>query len=237
MLMKKLLKVVAVAAVMAISANSAFAQFGIEAGYAGSQARTKMSESKDVVKSEALNGFYVGANYNVKLIGGLSLQPGINYEYQTAKISELSNLQFSEATANEHYLNVPVRLQYSFEILPVFKVFAYTGPTFSIGLAGGVSCEADIPVFGKVDVKYDYYSGKFSSSNDDIKNVLDKMEPVAAYNRFDIKYGLGLGVELFKFIEVKGGYDWGLMNRYKDVENGDPYMRNDRFYVAVAVRF
>lgn len=54
------------------------------------------------------------------------------------------------------------------------------------------------------------------------------------YNRFDVQIGAGVGLEFFKFLEVKAGYDWGLIDRYK----GDGIEVNrDQFYVSLGFRF
>ena len=60
------------------------------------------------------------------------------------------------------------------------------------------------------------------------------MTPDYRYKRFDVQLGAGVGIELFKFLEVKVGYDWGLLDRFA----GDfDELRRNQFYASVGLRF
>lgn len=237
--MKRLITFVAVIAAFALASGEAFAQFGIEAGFVNSRYTQKSGDNK--VTSDPLNGFNVGLNYDINIVKGLSIQPGISYTFLTDKeqSENIANILKGKMTVSEHYLNVPIRIQYSVEVLRGLKIYAFTGPTFSVGLAGKQNYSVEGSILGASingDFSYDYFSGKVSSDNIS-KDVLDKINTgnFPTYNRFDILYGVGAGVTLFDIIEVKGGYDWGLLNRLKDTD--DARMSRNQFFVSVAFRF
>lgn len=236
--MKRFITFVAILAAFAFASGEAFAQFGIEAGFVNSRYTQKSGDNK--VTDDPLNGFNVGLNYDINIVKGLSIQPGISYTFLTDKeqSENIANIQKGKMTV-EHYLNVPIRIQYSVEVLRGLKIYAFTGPTFSVGLAGKKNYSVEGSILGASingDYSYDYFSGKVSSDNIS-KDVLDKINTgnFPTYNRFDILYGVGAGVTLFDIIEVKGGYDWGLLNRLKDTD--DARMSRNQFFVSVAFRF
>jgi len=123
--MKKIL-VTALVSIMMLFSTQAFAQLGIGGGYAN----LKLGGA-DVAKTldgqKAWNGFYVGLDYNWKFsaeLPGLSLDPGISYLYAAYNGDK------------GHYLRFPVKIKYTFDIAPDFKVAPYTGPAFNLGFAG-----------------------------------------------------------------------------------------------------
>lgn len=237
--MRRILSIVAVSAAAILFASAdAFAQFGIEAGYLNSRYRSK--SGKEVTESEPLNGFNVGLTYNFNIVAGLSVQPGLTYSYLT-DMEESTDLGFTRKGRNsEHYLNVPVRLQYEFDILPFLDLKVFTGPTFSLGLAGYLRYDISGSILGSDfngNFRYDYFSGKVSSDGLS-KEILDQINSTLAettYNRFDVLYGVGLGIGLFDCAELRFGYDWGLVGRLAGSD--DPYMRRDSFFIALGFRF
>lgn len=88
------------------------------------------------------------------------------------------------AKENLHYFNVPVKAKYSFPLDNQFSFFALAGPTFALGLSA---------TFKENGVSVDLY-------DDTLK-------------RFDIKLGIGAGVCFNDLIELRFGYDWGLLNQ------------------------
>ena len=112
--MKKIIASV-FAAAMLLMGTEAFAQLVPGAGYLLSIEKSKSENSAlDAIK---LNGFYVGASYNIPLVGGLGVAPGLYADMLfyngAATVREI-------VTFTEHYtelaLNLPVNLNYQFEI-------------------------------------------------------------------------------------------------------------------------
>ena len=56
-------------------------------------------------------------------------------------------------------------------------------------------------------------------------------------SRFDVMIGGGVGIDLFKFLTVKAGYDYGLLNRLKGDIAQTSSMNRSQFYVAVGINF
>ncbi len=84
---------------------------------------------------------------------------------------------------NFHALNLPVKAKYCFPLNNEFGFFALAGPTFALGL---------------------------SATNKENGATLDLFENYL--KRFDIKLGIGAGVCYNDMIELRLGYDWGLLN-------------------------
>ena len=84
---------------------------------------------------------------------------------------------------NFHALNLPVKAKYSFPLNNEFGFFALAGPTFALGL---------------------------SATNKENGATLDLFENYL--KRFDIKLGIGAGFCYNDMIELRLGYDWGLLN-------------------------
>lgn len=90
-----------------------------------------------------------------------------------------------DANENIHMLNLPIRGKYKLYINDNFGFFGYAGPLFSFGFAANEKIGS---------IAFDLYG-------DD-----------GILNRFDIKLGFGVGVELSKRFAFRVGCDWGLFN-------------------------
>lgn len=238
--MKSFVKTAALLLLSVFAVTESFAQVGIEAGYANSRYSTRYNG--EVENSDALNGFYVGANYNLHLVAGLSIQPGINYSFLTRveKDSEIPGITL-KGSQSEHYINVPVMFRYGVDVFPEVNIYVFTGPTFSAGLADITSLDMNGKILGQEingNVSFDAFTGKIKSSNIDDKYLEEFNKEItdSVRNRFDIMYGIGIGVKLFDVAEVRFGYDWGLLNRLKDAGDGY-YSRRDMLYAGVTFRF
>ena len=192
-------KVFAIAAALLMLATAANAQsFG--AGYV--QSTQKMNST-----SSTANGFYAGFGYSAEIMSGLSLNPGIYYEFLT---SSASYFGVAGSKTTEHYANVPLHLSFAIPIAPTFKFFVYGGPTASVGIAS--TTKGDI--LGREGKPINNYEGD-------------------NYSRFDILAGAGAGIEVMNKFRVNVGYDWGLLDRYKN----DVTLKRNRLAASVAFIF
>ncbi|MCR4571948.1 MAG: PorT family protein [Bacteroidales bacterium] len=177
--MKKIILTLALAAVAAIGAH---AQIGVGVGYT-------QKNFSDVFKNEG--GLFVGANYNIELVNGLAVAPGIDFAMVSYKKDDL-NYQ------KENYLAIPVMFNYAINLVDGFKLVPYLGPTFSYGISGkakgGVS-------WGGITLSSDEY---------------DVYETFDDYNRLDIMIGGGVALDVMDMIRVQIGYNLGLLNRNND---------------------
>ena len=225
------LKLFSALAVITLAAVEVSAKSGIEAGYVNT--RYNVSGESPALTSSALNGFYVGVSDDIRLVAGLGLRIGLNYSYTTDKSARsiFDDMSMKGGAEKDHYLNVPLRLRYTFNIVPkVLKIQAYAGPVFSVGLSHTYSYD-----FADGSLKYNYYTGKFKSGALDEEDTQHLGLP--QYKRFDVTVGGGIGVELFNFLELKVGYDWGVTDRFKGDIAQSATCNRDMFYAAVGFRF
>ena len=205
-----------VAAAMFVAVD-AKAQLGVGVGYNLLNTTTTVADESE---SSSLNGFYIEAEYNFNLLdeqwGTLGIQPGIRYTF--AGESEKAELYGEKVRLSvaEHYLDIPVQVKYGYEVISSkLNINAFAGPVFSIGLASIVKGSTDDSV-----VKANAYKD-------------------SDYGRFDLKIGVGVGVDLFENLNVKVGYNFGLLNRYTG-EQIDEYkykIHTGVFYVGVGYNF
>ena len=205
-----------VAAAMFVAVD-AKAQLGVGVGYNLLNTTTTVADESE---SSSLNGFYIETEYNFNLLdeqwGTLGIQPGIRYTF--AGESEKAELYGEKVRLSvaEHYLDIPVQVKYGYEVISSkLNINAFAGPVFSIGLASIVKASTDDSV-----VKANAYKD-------------------SDYGRFDLKLGIGVGVDLFEKLNVKVGYNFGLLNRYTG-EQIDEYkykIHTGVFYVGVGYNF
>ncbi len=237
--MKKIFAAVAsMAALLCLSSVPASAKSGLEAGYVNSSYSFKTGISSD--NNYSLNGFYVGLSKDVRLFAGLHIVPGIYYTYLTDNSKEEVLGLKLRGNDSDHYLSIPIMFRYQFG-LPGVKLYVFAGPTLSAGLVAKQKYIVSGDILGtniNGEVSYNLYTGKVKTDGIDIfqdgENPVDGIVPDYMYNRFDVQLGGGVGIEVLKFLEVKVGYDFGLINRYK----GDAAeLYRNQFYAAVGFRF
>lgn len=215
-IMKKIYFLIAAAAMfLAVEAN---AQIGVGLGYNLLTTTTTMADESE---DDSLNGFYLEATYDINFLnrnwGSLGLQPGLRYTFAGESDSDEVAGVKTNASFTEHYLDVPVNVKYSYEIIPTtLKAYAFAGPVFSLGLASNLKAGA-----GDTSVKTNNYKD-------------------TEYGRFDIKFGLGAGVTLAEKLNVKLGYNIGMLNRYTGEQISKDYKYKTHtgvFYLGVGFNF
>ena len=219
--MKKLI-VIAAALFVGLQAN---AQLIFNGGYLHQTESTTITGKNDgneditLKGTDLLDGFYAGAKYRIGLDGiteGLSIAPGANFSFMFGRHNALNGEGFKEdiiddkAKMNQIALNVPFHVQYSYEFNPDFKLEAWAGPTFQLGLFDNVVDNDDNPSllynrFKVIDPSTTYGSlvGGLIAAN---------FRTQAALNRINLLLGLGVGVEVAEKIHVNVGYDFGVLN-------------------------
>ncbi len=202
--MKKIFTTILAASMMLVGLN-AFAQMSVGAGYVNSDHRGRIKKDADV-QTKNLSGFYVGGEYNLDLMQYVSIAPGIQYEFLASKEKEFLGLK---SKVTEHYLNVPVNVRFNYPLADDLRLFAFGGPTFSCGLSS----------------KSKSTVGGTEITNDNYKD--------SDYKRFDVMLGVGVGFEALNAVQVKVGYDWGLL----DKDSSDRILHRNRLYIGVAYMF
>jgi len=211
--MKKILS----AAASLLVAATAFAQVNIGAGYLNQTDRLTIGSGDP--SNTSMNGFYVGAGYDIGLgVKGLALVPGVYYSYNTTKKAGNFYDISGDITLKEHYITVPVRVKYAFEVSPSARIFLYGGPAFSAGISSKYDTNLTLTTFGL-------------SASDSSDNYGDN----STYGRFDVKLGAGAGIDISNMVRFTAGYDWGLLNRYTG--DSDVKRHTNVFHVGVAYLF
>lgn len=214
--MKKIYLTVLTFAAMFFAVD-AYAQLGVGVGYNLLNTTQKLADESD---DDSLNGFYLEATYDFNFLeakwGSLGIQPGLRYSFAGETESEDIPGLTTRASLTEHYLDIPVNVKYSYDIMPsTLKAYAFAGPVFSCGLASSLKVKA----------------------NDDAIKTNNYKD--TEYGRFDIKLGLGAGVTLMEKFDVKLGYNIGLLNRYtgEQIDNFKYKTHTGVFYVGVGFNF
>jgi len=224
--MKKIILFLSAVGVLMFSATAAHAQLSVGAGYDYAKFSLRDGEGGKE-PSDALNGFYVGADYNVRIWKGLGIAPGVQYEFTNGTVDKESGIKFQE-----HYLNIPIDINYYFRLGSLFGIGVSLTPSFNIGLAS----ELRQPGAGSIDL-YDIWN------EIGLGEAGESLGVENPYGRFDFMLGVGLSVDLFRHIRVKARYDFGLVNRVSAIGDLDPdlagavKLNRNRLQVGVAYVF
>lgn len=209
--MKKIFAIVLSAAAL-LMGTQAYAQLSVGAGWLNST-ETETYNNGDPEKSN-LNGFYAGGQYNIHLVAGLGIAPGL---YVSALFGKEAGSQgivvgtiSGEAKYSEVALNVPVNVNYKFAIGSDFNVIVYAGPIFQYGLVSSTKGNANVSIpglgsLGTGDVTANNYTGVIKDNSGNSTTSDPNRNP------FNIYLGGGAGIQAGNF-QVIIGYDHSLTN-------------------------
>ena len=176
--------------------------FGIASAQTGLGFQAGYSMHKSTQKdSKALNGFHVGPTYEMGIQGPISLQYGLLYNFATRSENSVS--------LTSHALDIPVRVAATFPVGNSLSAFVFGGPNFNIGLSNNLKVG---------DVSTDLYK------DTEIAGVTIK-----GMSRFDLQLGLGAGLK-YNNMGVRVSYDFGMLNRVKDVDSKVNDLKVGLFY-------
>ena len=218
-----------ISSVLAFIAVSASAQISVGVGYLQSTATYQAKSGADVNNTQS-NGFYAGLGYEMPLMQGLGLSAGVYYSYlysDDAGSTAIGTIATGSLKTNlkEQYINVPVALNFGYNLTRDLRLFAFGGPTVSFGLSSMSHYDASVSVIG-INISD-------SGDTDNYAGTDDKPSP---YGRFDVLLGAGAGVDIQGKYRFTVGYDWGMLNRNVDSESTAIRHRN-QLKVGVAYLF
>lgn len=176
--MKTIILTLALAAVAAIGAH---AQIGVGVGYASTTLKGDNTTTN-------LGGLTFGATYNIPLVNGLAVAPGIQFAMQNYK-EDANNYR------KENYIAIPVMFNYGIELVDGIKVVPYLGPTLSYGISGVVKGGGSL--FGLT-----LTTGEVNLYGDN-----------STYAPFDILVGGGVALDVMDMVRAYVGYNIGLLDR------------------------
>lgn len=225
--MKKGLLIIAIAMLAGFTAN---AQLSVGAGYQGQNRTTSMSSNTAAFsqpeQSNWFNGFYVGANYNVQLVAGLNIAPGLHFTCN--KFSEKETIAGTEFESKEVEMGikVPVLLNYRFGFnRDRFIIAPYLGLTF-----GFVISDKETVTGGGIETTIDAYDK-------------DAWDGEHTPSRFDMFTSVGIMFMFNEHYRVNVGYDLSLLNRYSPLHQEvmgvtlDPKMSMGNLNIGVGFEF
>lgn len=200
----------AVAACM-LFAGKANAQLTLNVGYAPTTL-TYTYGGNDTKMD--MNGFFVGANYNINLTGDLNVAVGADFRFNTKTDKDGASLfgvaATSEVTRTQMLIDVPVLFNYGLSLNSDLRIAAFVGPTFSLALSGKTKSDAAVAGWDG-STEYDWYGDG------------------SDWKKFDIAltFGLELGYRQYRLF---GGYNMGLMNL---TSTDDATMKANAWFVGL----
>ncbi len=224
--------------------NKSAEGLGITFGYLNSSYRTTDWATDEVERTPALNGFTALLTKDFALIkSALYLQTGVGYIYQTRSREMRPDILPARVISDrkEHFLTVPFRLKYTLPVSGKIMVTADAGPVLLAGLSSRMSFRTRIQDDVTNTLSYNVYNGKIKASDE--SGVFESWTkenggiPYGKIRRFDVLLGAGIGADFFRILEVRAGYDWGLVNRYSGELAADKKMYRGQFTLSVGLRF
>lgn len=205
--LKKMKKLIVIAATLLIGMQ-ANAQLIFNGGYlhATENITKNVNAQNPQTGQNLLDGFYAGAKYRIGLDSiteGLSLAPGANFSFLFGKEAGIPDA-IDDAKTTEVALNVPLHVQYLFEITPDFKLEAWAGPTFQFGIYNRTIDGDSNP------------TNIFNLYQEIPVSVNNPGAPIPPRNRINLFLGLGVGFEISELVHINAGYDFGLLNLSTD---------------------
>jgi opacity protein-like surface antigen len=201
--MKRILSLMVLVAALTMTAQAQRVQFGVKGGLN----LTKMSVSKDVIKSDNQAGFYIGPTLKIALPLSFSVDVAALYDQRSAKIETdgLTGIQGAgDEKIKQKSIQIPVNARYNIGIGSEAGIYLAVGPQFGF------------PVGDKVyNTKLGEYTLK--SSN--------------------LSFNFGAGVYLLDHLEIGFSYNLaaGKSGEFKNA--GDIDTHNNAWQIGAAIYF
>lgn len=144
--MKKLI----IAAAALLMSVSAFAQFGITAGFTSSA--TDIQSTITDIKSKNIGLYHVGVTYKLELGNILAIQPSLIYNVKGAKFGEIEGVK--DVDFKTGFLELPVQVQAGFGISNAFRIYGFAEPFI------GYAITNDSNVKNLFDDKWDFVKSR-----------------------------------------------------------------------------
>lgn len=183
-------KIMSLAAALVLLTTTAMAQASFGIGY--------MNPTHPMT-NDALNGAYVGLDYNITLSGNFGIAPGVYYSYSgkstSNNVSVFGITASGKTTYAEQYVSVPLNFNYGLDLAKDMTIRLYAGPTFSYGLSSTVKADGSIAGLSGSTGKQDLYTDNGNYSN------------------FDILIGGGVAFDYAQQFRISLGYNYGVKDR------------------------
>lgn len=187
--MKKIRLTLILAAALLGSAAAHAQDWTAGFGYAATSFRG--ADCSTFLSTHPMHGFYAGASHDLyfSALAGLTFEPGLYFYYQSAQNESARTEPDRQEPRfiNMHYLSVPVRLKYTFDLQPgSVTASVLTGPVFNVGLFGNL-----------------YKTGNFPTNT-------DSGEPDRRLTQVNAQWDFGAAVTVAGAVQLRIGYAVGL---------------------------
>ena len=198
--MKKVFATVLAAALL-LMGTQANAQLVPGAGYLRATDTVKSTSNSSTTSTEAMNGFYVGASYNIPIVSVLGIAPGFYadmlFQHKDSN-GGASWLNYNSASRyTEIDLNIPINLTLRFGLGRNAAIFAYGGPVFQYAVMAKSTFNDSVSILGQ------------QVSSNGSYNHLDPEK--GDTNPFNIYLGGGAGFQMGD-VQIMVGYDYSMLN-------------------------
>ncbi len=196
-------------------------------------ANVSTTDEGRVNDANQLSSFHVGIVGDLPIGSVLSFQPGILFTGKGAKTQsgDASSNNYSKATTNPFYIEVPANLVFKAPIGTNTKLFVGAGPYLGVGISGKTKIETVRPLLGKSEIERDI---EFS---DDDPTTLDYEEGAGfgVMRRFDYGFNGLAGIE-GKSIVLGVNYGLG-MAKLQSGANNNENNNNKHRVLSVSIGF
>ena len=213
--------------------------FGLQIGWAQPILRLNSPDNPSYAKDSLshvvkMNGFKVGVVYDGSIIAGFGTSIGLNYTFGVSnggwKSINASYGKYPQGRQLITYqeLELFVDWQYKFEIAKETYLMLYTGPTLQCGLTFDMRQDRR---------EEDLYTGDITTTYGARNSAYKTTVNDENLRRLNVTWGVGAGFQYKRYF-LRGGYDFGLINPYKnrDFENGNHTRgRLDQWNIKVGV--
>ena len=184
-------------------AGQANAQIGIHAGWL----MQPHSSKSDNIQFAPSYGFYAGIDGDLYLDDLFVLTPGVRFSLTASNDLVMMDLPNSYdyyyfEATEEMFLSVPIKARYMLDFSEDFMVYPFADATVEYSLRAKETIED--------------------------RNLYE----LAGFKKWDVKAGGGLGVQLFGFLKLECGYDFGFLNRSSAL----PF-RTNQLYAGITFNF
>ena len=212
--------------------------FGLQVGWAQPILRLNSpnnpSSAKDslsyVVK---MNGVKIGFVYDASFIAGFGSSIALNYTFGVYNggwksiYPNYGKYPQGRQLITYHEVELVVDWQYKFEIAKETYLMLYTGPSLQIGTSLAMRNDERIEdmMTGNIITTYGDKLDAYKVDPADMTLMNGYVKANNAIRRLNITWGVGAGFQYKRYF-LRGGYDFGLMNPYRNTQfynvAGDP---------------
>lgn len=155
-------------------------------GIKGGANFSSASFDKEKMVNEQLKGFHLGPTVELQLGSiPLAIEGSLLFSQRGVNFKETGALEIGKGFLKTNYIEIPLKAKLYFTLVPSVRVFLSAGPSFDFFLSHNMQ--------------------------ESVKTSLKDFEA----KRFGIGLNAGLGVELFKFLQLSAAYKAPLANDYK----------------------